>query len=193
MMADHPNDQTLVEQAKNDPQAFAALYERYFDRVYAYAYRQTNDPVLAQDVTASTFEKALKHIRRYHWQGKSFCAWLYRIARNQAIAAHRKQRWLAPWESLRAQRKPQEARLENTIQRREQQDEIQNMLDQLSGQDREIILLRYAEELSNSEIAEVLGCSVNNVYVRLHRALGRLRERFEAQQDFEGACDYVTE
>ena len=67
------------------------------------------------------------------------------------------------------------------------------MLDQLSGRDREIILLRYAEELSNSEIAEVLGCSVNNVYVRLHRALGRLRERFEAQQDFEGASDYVTE
>ncbi|GIK55769.1 MAG: hypothetical protein HND44_03030 [Chloroflexi bacterium] len=68
------NDQTLIEQAKHDPQAFARLYDRYVDRIYRYAYRQTGDEALAQDVTAVTFERALRHIQRYQWRGQSVLA-----------------------------------------------------------------------------------------------------------------------
>ncbi|KAA3659718.1 MAG: RNA polymerase subunit sigma-70, partial [Chloroflexi bacterium] len=83
------DDEALVKQAQTDPNAFGALYDRYVDRIYAYAYRQVQEAALAQDVTAVTFEKALRHIRKYRWQGKSFCAWLYRIARNEAMSHHR--------------------------------------------------------------------------------------------------------
>ncbi len=68
------NDRQLVEQAQNDPAAFAVLYDRYVDRIFAYAQRLMQDEAAAQDVTAVTFEKALRHIRRYQWQGSSFAA-----------------------------------------------------------------------------------------------------------------------
>lgn len=72
MMLD--NDKTLVEQAKTNPQAFARLYDQHVDRIFRYAFRQTGDEALAQDVTAVTFEKAMRHIWHYEWRGQSVLA-----------------------------------------------------------------------------------------------------------------------
>src|SRR5512139_1224266 len=93
MMIDN-DDQSLAEAARRDPQAFAALYDRYLDRIYAYALRQAGDISLAQDITSATFEKALQHLKRQGWRGHSFLAWLYRIARNETIHHHRMSRRL---------------------------------------------------------------------------------------------------
>lgn len=175
------NDRILVERAQREPRAFAALYDRYVGRIYAYAYRQTNNEALAKDVTSATFEKALRHIRGYRWQGVSFCAWLYRIARNEIIQHHRRRRWLAPLLGQRpdnghvsAERMP-----ETAVQAGERRQELQAALARLSAQDREIVTLRFFEELSSEGVAEILGCSTDNVYVRLHRALKRLRQQLE--------------
>lgn len=170
-------DKTLVEQAKTDAAAFGRLYDQYVERIFRYAYRQTLDEAMAQDVTAVTFEKALRHIQRYEWQGKSVLAWLYRIARNEAISQQRKRKWLAPWRVFGHT----EARsTETAVSHRLRHQEIQQALASLSAKDREIIHLRYFEELSGEQVAEVLDCSTNNVYVRLHRALKKLQEELEA-------------
>jgi RNA polymerase sigma-70 factor (ECF subfamily) len=170
------DEQRLVEQACQESQAFGALYDRYVDRIYAYAARQSNgDATLAQDVTAATFEKALRHIQRYRWQGVSFCAWLYRIARNELAQYHRRQRFLAPLLAWQAN----EARVEKAVQANEQRDELHEALARLPAKDREVITLRFFEELASAEVAEVLNCSTAQVYVRLHRALGRLRQELE--------------
>ena len=58
-----PDEQNLIERARRDPQAFAELYDRYVDRIYAYVFRRTGEVVLAQDVTSATFEKALRHLQ----------------------------------------------------------------------------------------------------------------------------------
>ena len=73
-------DQILVEQAKSDPQAFAGLYDQYFRRIYAFIYLQTHDTALTKDITAATFEKALRHLHQFEWREITFAAWLYRIA-----------------------------------------------------------------------------------------------------------------
>jgi RNA polymerase sigma-70 factor (ECF subfamily) len=170
------DEQRLVELACQDSQAFGALYDRYVDRIYAYAARQSNgDATLAQDITAATFEKALRHLQRYRWQGVSFCAWLYRIARNELIQHHRRQRFLAPFSNWQAS----EARVEKAAQANEQRDELHEALSRLPAKDREVITLRFFEELSSAEVAEVLNCSTSQVYLRLHRALGRLRQELE--------------
>lgn len=166
---------TLIQRAQSDPQAFATLYDRYVDRIFSYAYRQTGDEALAQDVTSATFEKALRHLRRYRWQGKIFCAWLYRIARNEAIGLHRKQRLLAPLEWARGSSPDSE----QTVERRQQADELNRALANLAGKDREVLTLHFFEELSSAEVAEILGCTTNSVYVRLHRAQERLRKELE--------------
>jgi len=175
------NDKALVAQAQTDPQAFAVLYDRYVDRIYAYAYRQVQDAALAQDVTAVTFEKALRHIRKYRWQGKSFCAWLYRIARNEAMTHHRQQRRLLSWQSgeTHANGKNHAREVETAVLHNQHRQQLHLALAQLSAKDRETLALRFFEGLTSDEVAEVLNCSPNNVYVRLHRALKRLQKQLE--------------
>lgn len=178
------NDQSLAAQAQTDSQAFAALYDRYVDRIYAYAYRKTQDAALAQDVTAVTFEKALRHIRRYEWQGTSFAAWLYRIAHNEAMSAHRRRKWLTLWHRPAASegRGPETAVLHNEI-RHERARRLHQAIATLSQRDQDVLTLRFFEELSSAEVAEVLGCSTDNVYVRLHRALKRLAQALKQQEN----------
>jgi RNA polymerase sigma-70 factor, ECF subfamily len=177
MLPINENDsQRLVEQARQEPQAFAALYDQYVERIYRYVARQTGgDAQLAQDITSATFEKALAHIQRYRWQGVSFCAWLYRIARNELVQQQRKQRLLAPLFGWYAG----ETHVEKAVQANEQHNELQEAMARLSAKEREVISLRFFEELSSAEAGEVLGCSTANVYLRLHRALGHLRQELE--------------
>jgi RNA polymerase sigma-70 factor (ECF subfamily) len=134
------------------------------------------DDAAAQDVTAVTFEKALRHIRRYEWQNKSFAAWLYRIARNDAISRLRRQKWLSPRQWFGST----ELRVTDTaVQTRQTNQAIHQALARLRPKDRDIIVLRYLEELSSEDVAEILACSTDIVYVRLHRALTRLRVELE--------------
>ena len=170
------NEQKLVEQAQNEPQAFAVLYGRYVTRIFKYVQRQVQDEMVAQDITAVTFEKALRHIRRYEAQGSSFSAWLYRIAHNELMSYYRRQKFLSPIKWLG---KTDGRNIETAVSQHEQHSQLHQALAQLSAQDRGIITLRYLEELDSEQVAEILGCSTQNVYVRLHRALKRLQRQLE--------------
>lgn len=173
-----PDDRQLIQQAQQDPLAFGALYDKYSYRIYRYIFRQVYDETLANDLTSVTFEKAMRGLPGYQWQNKSFCAWLYRIARNEIIRDSYKKRLLAPFSFLRES--PTEKRgLELRLQKREQYQEIQKALAQLSVKDQELISLRFFEELTAQEVSEVLHISTTNVYVRLHRALKRLKAAME--------------
>ncbi|MAT97809.1 MAG: hypothetical protein CL608_11745 [Anaerolineaceae bacterium] len=86
----------LVQQARDDMQVFATLYDRYVERIYAYALREAGDVATAEDIVSATFEKALKHLPQYKWRGISFGAWLYKIARNELRMHWRKQKWTVP-------------------------------------------------------------------------------------------------
>jgi RNA polymerase sigma-70 factor (ECF subfamily) len=187
--ADEP---ALVEQARRDPQAFAELYDRYVDRIYAYAFRWCGEAALAQDVTSATFEKALAHLRRTGWRGASYCAWLYRIARNELIQHHRRQRNLVPLAAAQAG----EANIEAAFQNKQERHRLFTALGQLSAADQEVLALRFFEELSSAEVAEILGCSTANVYLRLHRALERLRKEMNGgdsifSDELAGEKDHV--
>ena len=76
------NDSALIARAKEDPEAFGLLYERYVGNIYNYIYYRTGNHHDAEDLTARTFFRALKHVSRYVDRGAPFSAWLYRIAHN---------------------------------------------------------------------------------------------------------------
>lgn len=183
-----PSDRALVEQAQNDPQAFVGLYDRYFRRIYSFVYMQTYDEALTKDVTASTFEKALLSIGRFRWRGVAFSAWLYRIARNELAQQRRRQRLrnLFGRDLGRQERQPFERAAETAVQAGEQHDRLHKALSKLTTADRELISLRFFDELSSAETAEILGISTSNVYVRLHRALKRLGNELETMETVRG-------
>jgi len=171
------NEAQLVQRAKHDPQAFAALYDCYVDRIYAYVQRETGDTAVSQDIVSATFEKALKNLPRYEWRGVPFGAWLYKIARSEIALHYRKQNHYLPLVG----RFLSPHRVETAIQQRQQDDEVLTALSSLPKRDQEILRLSFFEELSHEEIGQVLDCSTRNVAVRLHRALKRLRKQLAKQ------------
>lgn len=166
----------LVKQARDNVHAFATLYDRYVERIYAYALRETADVATAEDIVSATFEKALKNLPSYEWRGTSFAAWLYKIARNELRMYWRKQKWIVPLVGLF---RSNEKSIEHKVQASNDSDNIQAALARLSTSDQEVLRLSYYESLSHAEIGEVLNCSPNAVAVRLHRALKRLRVQLD--------------
>src|ERR1044071_4957661 len=82
----------VLERSKADPRAFGVLYEKYFDRIFNFIYRQTDDEDLTADLSSQTFLNALRHIGRYEFRGCAFSAWLYKIATNEVNKHYRKQK-----------------------------------------------------------------------------------------------------
>lgn len=171
-------EQALVEQAATEPSAFAELYNCYVDRIYAFVYRRVENEMLAQDITSTTFEKALRALPTYRSKGGGFCAWLYTIARNEVIAHQRRRRFTF----LLRPDQPGALKLDWLVERDEELTTLRVAFGRLSNDDQELLTLRFFEELSSAEVAEVLGCKTANVYVRLHRALKRLAAEFAAEQ-----------
>ncbi len=174
----------LVERAKHDPAAFGALYDRHVARIYSYAMREVRNVEVAQDVTATTFEKALRSLHRFHMREMGFAPWLYRIARNEIAQLRRRDgrfRPLNPEEeesatsALFADRPNERRPLESSLVDGERDRSLYAALAQLDDADRELLGLRFIEQLPTEDVAQILSCSRDNVYVRLHRALKRLR------------------
>lgn len=75
-------DKALIEKAKTDLNAFGKLYDLYVDDVFRFVYFKVSNKEDAEDITARTFEKALKAIKNFKWKGYSFKTWLFVIAKN---------------------------------------------------------------------------------------------------------------
>src|SRR3990172_5178105 len=81
-------ERRLIEASQKDPSRFVKLYERYFDRVYAFALVRTGNQAAAEDVTADTFRQAFQNLARFQWRGAPVSSWLFRIAANTATDLH---------------------------------------------------------------------------------------------------------
>src|SRR6266446_6936529 len=81
-MAGKDDERQLIEGAQKDPRRFGELYERNFERVYAFVARRVRDRHEAEDVTAEVFHHALANLSKFEWRGVPFAVWLFRIAAN---------------------------------------------------------------------------------------------------------------
>jgi RNA polymerase sigma-70 factor, ECF subfamily len=161
----------LVDRARaGDREAYAMLFERFHDEIYRFATRRLGDPASGQDVAAETFEDAFKSIHRFSWRGARFESWLYTIARRR-IADVLRARARADRASAGAVvvsvRDPATGVID-TIRTRE-------AIARLPEGEREVIELRFMEDLDVEETAARLGRSAGAVRVAQHRGLQRLR------------------
>ena len=182
----------LVEAAQQDRARFVEVYEEYFELVYAYVARRTRSRDDAEDMTAEVFRKALENLSRFKWTGAPFGAWLLRIASNLiADRAKRAAREAAssarvskdfdtpsatvelPADSQPALRQAQHTDLEDA----ESRAHLFRLVDSLSGDQRSVVVMRFAEERSIREIADALGRSEGAVKQLQFRALENLRKK----------------
>jgi RNA polymerase sigma-70 factor (ECF subfamily) len=174
-------DDSVAAQIRLDDAAFDALFRGCARDVHAYAISLLGDRSAAEDVTALAFERLFRSRSRLDPRRGTARAWLFAIARNAALDELRRRRRrsrLEPDLELPGTEDPAEA-LED-IERRAA---VRDALLALPPRDREIVLLKFHGQLSNSELARALGISESNAGTRLYRALTRLREeRFQLEQ-----------
>jgi RNA polymerase sigma-70 factor, ECF subfamily len=151
-------------------ESFAALYERAFPRVYAYAASLLRDRAAAEDVTAQAFERAYRKRRGYRASRGTPEAWLFGIARNAALDELRRRKRRATLEAEPADAAADHAEL--AVRRQT----VRAALASLDARERELIALKYHGGLSNAEIARVLGVSESNAGTLLHRTITKLRK-----------------
>ena len=171
---DLDEEHRLLDAAKRDPQAFAALYDRYFDRIYNYAYRLTGNQDEAEDVTAQTFKQAFENIGRFEWRGVSVGAWLYRIAGNVVAGTHRRTRPAAPFEDA-LEVPNSDPTPEDLVVKYERYDELLKAVHTLPQTQQQVIILRFGENLSYQDIGQAIQRSEGAVKQLIHRALVNLR------------------
>lgn len=165
------DERMLVARAALDPEAFAPLYLRYFDRVYAFCRRRLGNPEEAADVTSIVFARALSSLPGF--RGDSFRSWLFAIAHNALIDHYRECRAAYPldeaWNREDRQPSPEDVAIAHEAQRT-----VRSLLAGLPPDQRHVIELRLAG-LTSKEIGTVLGKGANAIDQAQHRAMTRLR------------------
>lgn len=172
------SDEALASHSGEDLDAFAELYNRYLCRVYRFVRSQTPDDPTAEDLTAHTFFRALSSAASYRGEG-TYRSWLFRIAHNAIITWRRKQS-SAPLavEDIpeRADPAPSPATIALDSEERKL---VWDLVSALPPAQREVLALRYLEDLDTAEIAGVTGRTRGAVRILLHRARNGLRHALE--------------
>ena len=166
------DERLLIEAAKADPSRFAELYERNFDRIYAFVARRAGSRGEAEDLTAEVFHQALANLGRFEWRGAPFSAWLLQIARNAVT-----DRW------QRRARERGEPAPEPSDDGQPADADRRAMLAELVGRlphdQQRVVVARFVEQRSIREIAQALGRTEGAVKQLQFRALQHLRAQME--------------
>ena len=156
---------------------FDALYRDARDDVFAYAATLLHDRAAAEDITAQAFERAYRRRSRFDARRGSPRAWLFGIVRNAALDELRKRKRAATAQMPEPNPAPAP---DEAAELAAERDAVRAALQRLAPRDREVIALKYHAELSNTELAAVLGVSPTNAGTLLHRAMTKLREAVDA-------------
>ncbi len=175
----------ILERSRKNPKAFGELYEKYFDRIFRYVFRQTDDEDLTADLCSQTFLIALKNLNRYEFRGVPFSAWLYKIASNEVNKYYRKRKKNKVFSI-------EELRIRELIQQTDPDwDEeiilrLMNYLKDLPTEMLEVLELRFFEDKDFKEIAFILDITESGAKMRTYRALDRLRKNFNLRIKYNG-------
>ncbi len=174
-------DENAVARAcAGDSEAFSFLYERNVTRIYNYIYYRIGSEADAEDITSRVFYRAFGHINTYVDKGVPFSAWLYRIAHNLIANWHR--------DSHRRKEVPLDDQLELPVKAdhperaMEKTQEVEQLLQgirRLSADRQQLLILKFVEDYSNAEIADIMGKSEGAIKSLYHRALIALRSEME--------------
>lgn len=181
-------EKDLLRRIKRDPQAFSVLYDAYYMPIFAYVLRRLGQYELARDVTAETFLKAFQKINAFQWRNIPVSTWLYRIATNEVNLYFRGSKYrpssieeanlYLPYEEGIETEK---AALEQAFKEHKEFTIIQQQLFKLDIKYQEVIALRFFEEKSIKQVAEILGKNEGTVKSLLSRGLEKLRSLVEKE------------
>jgi RNA polymerase sigma-70 factor (ECF subfamily) len=164
-----------IRRAQSNPAHFGIIYERYYKPVFLFLYRRTDDEDLTADLTSQVFLKAMTYLPKYQHKGLPFSAWLFRIAVNEMnmfFRSNKNQRALSiEDESL--------DRIAEELGEEEKEEKIVLLLQGIQGlaiEEVQYIELRFFEDRSFKEIADIMNITENNAKVRTYRILDKIKK-----------------
>ena len=179
------NENEVIERSKKDVRAFGEIYEKYFDRIFNFIYRQTDDEETAGDLCSQTFVNTLNSLKKYQFRGFPFSAWLYKIAGNEVNKHYRKNKGKQVF-SL------EEMKVREMIELTDEtwdEELIQLLLDymkELPTEMLQVLELRFFEDKDFKEIAFILDMTESGAKMRTYRALDKLRTNFNIKMKYDG-------
>jgi RNA polymerase sigma factor (sigma-70 family) len=184
------NDYQLVLKAREGNQkAYADLMQRYKDSIYFMSLKMVNNREDAMDITVETFAKAFEKLDKYQPEF-AFSTWLFRVATNNCIDFLRKKKlstvsidnMMDEDDDRPMQIKSDTLNPEETSIKKQQSKDLKVLIESLPARYRNLLTLRYFDELSYEEIAQQLDLPLGTVKAQLFRAkylLGNIINRME--------------
>ncbi len=177
------DEKQLVERAQDgEGDAFGSLYDYYLPKIYRFVLLKVSHREEAEDLTHLAFLRAWENIDDYVFEGFSFGSWLYRIARNLVIDHYRS-----------VSRSGNEVQIEDYIEEIASADtpididvdrkmdwaKVLTAMKELTDTERDIIIMRFVDDLPHEEVAKVIGKSVGATKLAQHRAIKRLQTKLK--------------
>ncbi len=166
---------SLVKKGKLD--ALSDLFDRYHVKLYNFFLRLTHDASLSEDLVQNVFERIIKYRESYRGDA-SFKAWMYQIARNVRTDHYRLNRIKIDDAVKPGQLNLTSGTHHEEMEKMERSKELEQAIMKLKPEYREVLLLGWFEKMSYAEVGEIMGLSVSNVKVRIHRAIKQLRRQY---------------
>lgn len=177
-------DNELVQKTLEDADFFAVLMDRYERRLLFYILRiSAFDILVAEEILQEVFLKVWKNLRDFD-PSLSFSSWIYRITHNETISSFRKSQTRGEdkqsvWDDEHINTIASALDIEHTVDAKLQKKRVAKVLSTLSGDSKEVLVLRFFEDLSYSEIADVLKKPEGTVATLINRAKKQFCESYE--------------
>lgn len=169
-------DELVRRAVRGDAEAFGDLYMLNLDKIYRYVFYKVGNEREAEDLTEQVFLSAWEAIGRYRHKGYPFSSWLYRIAHNVVIDYYRTGKEEESLEAVSFTLADENPRPEELLTQKAEMSRLSEAIAQLPEKKQELIILRFVEGLSHTQVAQILGKSEGACRVIQHRALITLSE-----------------
>ena len=170
-------EQLVARAQAGDRDALEELYLEHFDRIYSYLHMTVGNRHDAEDLTTQTFLRMLESIGKFRWGSAPFSAWLFRIAHNLAMDHFRSRRRWQPEEEVPEPEGLAESSAEEEAFKLLSSQSMFDLIESLSEEQREVLILKFVFDFSNQEAATVLDKTEGAIKSLQHRALASLQKQ----------------
>lgn len=180
MIDRNDNEKRLIMEAMSGKSfAFGLLYDKYQPKIYRFILFKVSHREEAEDITHQVFLNAWKKMDEFKDMGFPFSSWLFRIARNKVIDYYRTKKNILSIDEV------QEIEIESDIEKIAKQLDLERIfkaLDQLTEEQRDVIILKFVDGLKNSEIAKIMDKSYGAIRVLQYRSIKKIRHILERDE-----------
>ncbi len=168
-------EQLIIEAAKQNPENFGPLYDKYYKQIFGYVYQRMDCKDTAFDLTSQVFLKALSNLEKYEYKGVPFASWLYRIAHSEVMQLFRTKKNIRTVNADIGDLKNICEEVEEEYME-QYKGILMSVIKDLPEDDLQLVELRFFEKRAFKEIAEILNITETNAKVKLYRILERVKK-----------------